>query len=388
MPRLVHFADSHIGHRRFDRMNRAGLNVREADIAATFTRTIDRIIELRPDVIVHAGDLFDAPKPPNAAVIHGFAQFQRLRQALPETPIVIVAGNHDRGRASDTGCILGLFRTIGCHVAIAAPQRFTFGEVSVLAVPELPKLPALAPDDARYPVLLLHGEIDGVVKGGKKGIPADALNAPSWRYVALGHYHVMHEVAQNACYSGATDYSSSDVWGELRDEAACGVPGKGFLEIALESGARTFHPVAPSRRWMDLEPIDVAGRGADDVSAEILARLAEVPGGIADAVVRLKVLDCPITVSRAFDHAAIRKAKARALNVQIDIRRPKRETSVMATMPKRGASVPELMEWHIQQREIPADVDKAALLRLGQHYLDEALKPKDERQAGESANAA
>ena len=65
--RLVHLSDLHLGYRQYQRLTPGGVNQREADVAATFRTAIDRVIALEPDVIVFAGDIFHAVRPPNAA---------------------------------------------------------------------------------------------------------------------------------------------------------------------------------------------------------------------------------------------------------------------------------------------------------------------------------
>ncbi len=111
--RLVHLADLHLGFRQYQRVAPGGQNQREADIARTFAQTVDRVIALRPDLIVVAGDVFHHPRPTNSAILLAFAQFSRLREALPNTPIIVAAGNHDTPRTIDTGGILQLLAPLG-----------------------------------------------------------------------------------------------------------------------------------------------------------------------------------------------------------------------------------------------------------------------------------
>src|SRR5690606_35663710 len=130
-----------------------------------------------------------------------FLQFQRLRQALPNTPVVMVAGNHDTPRSADTGCILRLFHELGMEVVDGEARRVSFagGALSVLAVPDMlgNKSIALEPDaSARWNVLLLHGEVEGMLPAGATEvdrasfeISREKLRAPEWDYVALGHSH-------------------------------------------------------------------------------------------------------------------------------------------------------------------------------------------------------
>src|SRR5207249_5213728 len=184
--------------------------------------------------------------------------------ALPDATVIMVAGNHDAPRTSETGCILRLFRETGIHVVDAEAERLSFAEreLSVLAVPDAPGVarPKLEPDPAaRYNVLLLHGEIAGVLP--REATPLDRaaveisredLGAARWDYVALGHYHVYREVEPNAFYSGSIDYTSANTWGELYEERVDGVPGKGIIEHDLVSGMHRFHPLPSSRALVDL----------------------------------------------------------------------------------------------------------------------------------------
>src|SRR5687768_5257881 len=86
--RLVHLADLHLGFRQYQRLTPGGINQREADIARTFEAAIDRIIELAPEIILFAGDIFHSVRPSNPAILHAFIHFSRLMQRLPESRVV------------------------------------------------------------------------------------------------------------------------------------------------------------------------------------------------------------------------------------------------------------------------------------------------------------
>src|SRR5438132_10853180 len=107
--RLVHLSDLHLGYRQYQRLTPGGVNQREADVATTFRVAIDRIIAIAPEVIVVAGDVFHSVRPTNQAILHAFIQFARLMHSLPNTVVVVVAGNHDTPRSTETGGILQLF---------------------------------------------------------------------------------------------------------------------------------------------------------------------------------------------------------------------------------------------------------------------------------------
>jgi DNA repair exonuclease SbcCD nuclease subunit len=209
---------------------------------------VDGVIAARPDAVVIAGDLFHSVRPTNAAIVFAFKQFQRLREALPRAPIVLVAGNHDTPRSAETGSILRLFEELGVDVAADEARRLEYPalDLSVLAVPHQSLIagerPSLRPDSrARHRVMVLHGEIEGklpterhIVEYGGALVSFRELGIEEWSYVALGDYHVQHEVATNAWYSGSLEYVGLNIWGQLAEEAEQGFRGKGWLLADLE----------------------------------------------------------------------------------------------------------------------------------------------------------
>jgi exonuclease SbcD len=382
--KLAHIADPHLGLRQYHRQTPAGINQREADVAHAFRAAIDSVIAARPDAVVVAGDLFHSVRPTNAAIVFAFRQFQRLREALPDAPVVLIAGNHDTPRSTETGSILRLFEELGVDVAADEPRRLAYPalDLAVLAVPHSaligPARPSLRPEGGeRHRVLLLHGEVEGVFpfdrSGAEYGGALLGLSemAPSeWSYVALGHYHVQHEVAPRVWYAGSLEYVSPNLWGELVDEARHGGPGKGWLLADLESGTVERHPVPLARAILDLEPVDAEGLAADAVSARIAERVRQVRDGVADQVVRLRVRNIPRHVARELDHAAIRALKSSALYFHLDLRRPEIHRDVGMGAPGRRQTLPEVVRSYLQGRPLPAELDREAFVRLGEALMD------------------
>lgn len=381
--RLIHFSDLHLGFRQYQRLTSSGINQREADVAGTVQRAIAQVIARAPDVIVIGGDIFHSVRPSNPAILHAFRAFSALRDQLPDTPIIMVAGNHDAPRTTETGCILRLFREIGVHVADAKAELFTFPtrSLAVLAVPDVPGIdrpPLTPPEGFEHRVLVMHGEIAGMLPAHAAPadraaieIPAADLHADQWSYVALGHYHVYREVATRAYYSGSIDYTSSNPWGELREEHDSGVPGKGFIEQDLSTGAHHFHPVAPSRPLLDLEPIDASGMGATELDAALRSRVDSARNGIDDRVVRATVRNVPRHIVRELDHAALREYRKRAMHFHLDTRRPeplvKRRTGDGG--PGRRATLPEILAERLAERTLPPGIEREPLITLGMRYL-------------------
>ena len=382
--RLVHLADIHLGFRQYQRQTPAGINQREYDVAKSLSRVIDAVIELRPDIVLIAGDVFHTVRPTNPAILHGFLQFSRLMQMLPDATVVMIAGNHDTPRTTETGCILGLFRGLGITVVDGVSKRISVPErdLMILAVPDMAQdKPALEPDPtAKYNVLLLHGEIEGVLpKYGREldrstmEITKEELGADKWDYVALGHYHVYRPIAANAFYSGSLDYTSTNPWGELAEEREMAIGGKGIIEHDLATKVHKFHPLPPLRAWVDLAPLSGAGLSPAALDEAIHAALDNCEGGIDDKIVRLVVRDVPRHILRDLDHKSLREYKRRALHFNLDTRRPEivRPDKGQGA-PGRRASLADTVRDKLMSRVLTENINREALVELGLHYLREA----------------
>jgi len=386
--RIAHLADLHLGFRQFQRLSAAGNNQRAADVARAARRAIDAVIEEQPDLVLIAGDVFHQVRPSNPMILHALREMTRLRAALPDTPVVMIAGNHDLPRAAETGCILALFRTVGVQVIEQEATRLAFPDLdlALLAVPDTlgQPLPALTTDaTARWNVLLLHGEVKGVLPEhatmldrNASEVTVEELQQAAWDYVALGHYHVHRQVAARAWYAGSLDYVSSNAWGELADQRQHDVPGKGFVMHDLATGAHRFVHLPAERRFIDLEPIDAHALAPADVDELVADRMRQVPGGLEDAVVRLVVREIPRHVARDLDHKAIRDYKRRALHFQLDTRKPELVRQRMAS-GAGGArpSLPMLVREKLETRVLSNDLDRAAFVALGMDYLLRVSEP-------------
>ncbi|MDB4875224.1 MAG: Calcineurin-like phosphoesterase superfamily domain protein [Gemmatimonadetes bacterium] len=381
--RLVHLSDLHLGYRQYQRLTPGGVNQREADVATTFRTSIDRVIALAPELVVIAGDVFHSVRPTNQAILHAFMQFARLVRALPNTEIVLVAGNHDTPRSTETGGILQLFAQLGLHVVDREARLINFPkwDLSVLAVPDVHGgRPKLQPDpNARLNVMVIHGEVEGVLPANIAAseraaleISHEELGASRWDYVALGHYHVYREVAPNAFYSGSIDYTSANTWGELHEERVATLAGKGLIERDLATGAHTFHPLPASRALIDLPPVVARGLTVAEIDERIRSAVEACAGGIDDKIIRLLVRDVPRHLPRELDHKAIREYKRRALNFQLDFRAPEALRLHATGAPGRRPSLNEVVREKLLTRPLDADVDRAALVARAMAYLDEA----------------
>lgn len=388
-PRLkvAHLADLHLGFRQFDRQTARGGNQREADVAEAFRRAVDDVLEQRPDLILFAGDVFHSVRPTNPAILFLFQQLQRIRVGLPDAPVVLIAGNHDTPRSVETGTILRLYEALGVEVVIDQARRLAFPKLdtSVLAVPHQaliqPERPALRRDaksTAAFHILVMHGEWPGL--GERRGtmeyggalLTREDLAPAQWDYVALGHYNVAHAVEPNVWYAGSLDYVPPNPWGQLEEEAERRVRGKGYLLVDLPGTRVTPRPIQPPRRFLDLPPIRGAGLTAKEIDQRIAGLVEQARPPIDDHVVRLVLYDVSRATARDLDHAAIRGYKARALNFQLDVRRPDERRTVGVGAPGRRQTLPEVVREFLQHRPLDADLDRDAFTRLGVEFVEHA----------------
>ena len=381
--KLAHLADLHLGFRQFDRQTPRGGNQREADVADAFRRAVDDLLVQRPDLIVLAGDIFHSVRPTNPAILFFFQQLQRVRSGLLDAPIVVVAGNHDTPRSVETGTILRLYEALGVEVATDRPRRVVFPQLdcAVLAVPHQalmqPDRPALRPEPGvRFNVLVTHGqwpglgEQRGTMEYGGAPLTRDDIAPAQWDYVALGHYHVTHQVEPNVWYAGSLDYVGPNPWGQLQDEQERGRSGKEYLLVHLPRARVEHRPVTPPRRFVELPSIEGAGRTAKQLDEEIARTVAAARPSIDDQVVRLLIWNVARGTARDLDHAALRGYKARALNFQLDLRRPEEHRTVGMAAPGRRQTLPETVREFLGRRPLDAELDRPTFVRLGVEYVE------------------
>lgn len=319
--RVCHLSDVHLGYRRYNRLAKSGLNQREVDVNLAFQEAVNRVISVRPDLVIIAGDLFHAVRPSNAIVTFCFRQLRKLSREVG-APIVIVGGNHEAPKRVDTGSVLQLFCEIdGVFVADAGMEVFTFPEkgVAVTCLPHaamenLSQYSLRADDRLPHNILVAHGQVNErwVSDFGGAEVELKALQPHEWDYIALGHVHIHKIVGLNAFYSGSLEHTSANIWAEGKEV-------KGFLEVALPSGKRTFHPLTSPREVVVLEPIDALDMDPQAFMEKITQTVEGVPGGLEGKIARLQIVNITRETYRNLDHKALRALRASALHLTLDV---------------------------------------------------------------------
>jgi hypothetical protein len=171
-------------------------------------------------------------------------------------------------------------------------------------------------------------------------------------------------------------------WGQIQDDqdAAKGKKrraGKGYLLVELPGARVTFRAIEPVRRHIDLPFIQGPGLTAKELDAQIAERVASAK--IDDQIVRLVAWDVERAVARDLDHGAIRDYKARALNFQLDLRRPQlaRVATAVAGPGARRQSLPETVREFLGRRPLDAELNRETFVKLGVDYLEAAARADD-----------
>ena len=78
--KFLHVSDTHLGYSAYRKSTEDGINQRELDVYNAFERFVDYALKIKPDLIIHAGDLFDAVRPNNRAITFAIKQLIRLSE--------------------------------------------------------------------------------------------------------------------------------------------------------------------------------------------------------------------------------------------------------------------------------------------------------------------
>jgi exonuclease SbcD len=361
--RIAHFADNHLG---------AGQDRREQDILDSFADAVGRIIELRPDLVINAGDLFHTVHPTNRVIAFAAEQLLRLGREA-NIPTVIISGNHDSPKQRQIGAVLSIFKDFDNIQVVykSRYERIRIGECAVSAVPHCltteilkEELAKAAPDrQARYNILVLHGVVGGIKEFQMADLSEQEIDSSHFHkgfdYVALGHYHNYTQVEPNVYYSGSTERLSQAEAGHA----------KGFIEVELSAGEPTirFHEIT-SRVMVDLPAVTARGKTAEQIVGELERAVRErIP---EDKILRVRLTDIPEETYRslAFDKIAALKNEAFSLDVRFEKEvKPEANPYMDLNLGRLDLAFEKFLEANVVE-----GIDKARLRTTALEYLHRA----------------
>ncbi len=256
--KIVHFSDTHLGYQAYDRVSAEGINAREQDVYDAFERVVNRILELKPGVVIHSGDFFHRPSPSNRALTFGLEQLRRLGDA--GIPLVLIAGNHETPKTIYNSPILRALRSLDGVYPFFGEQveQVTFGDAVIHGVPHIndnrllfSSLEQLEAVPGKFNILMLHTSLGKrylMEEYGEQVFPAEFENKlAQFQYIALGHWHNCQQIDVHPCawYAGSIERLSDT---EIGSE-------KGFLMLDIEAD-HTYtvqFEAIPTRPWLRWE---------------------------------------------------------------------------------------------------------------------------------------
>ena len=214
---FVHVADLHLGYAQYN------LDIRREDFDKAFQEVIEKTIQLKPDFMIIAGDLFQQARPSNITLENAITNFRRLRDA--GIPVLTVDGSHDSAPNMITGTILNpldsaglihylprkkgaFWRNKNCYV-YGIPnfrtKRRTEEQLPIFLEENKP-----TPDPSVFNIFVFHMALD-IPSLKPPQMEAEAtpeLFPEGFNYYAGGHVHSSHKMPFKdgvLTYSGCTE---------------------------------------------------------------------------------------------------------------------------------------------------------------------------------------
>ena len=237
--KIIHFSDTHLGFNDLDILDENYINQREADFYDSFSQIVKQIRIIKPDYIIHTGDLFHRSSPSNRAISFALEQFKIIDSL--NIPFIIIAGNHSTPKTRSTLPILNIFENFK-NIHLSYNQEYKKVEFEDVVFHTIPHIT----DDSKVlnqidicekniakdkkNIMMLHCSVGLpylMEEFGETVFPKEKEYVfEKMDYVALGHWHGFGSVGKhkNVYYSGSTERTS------LNDKRN----SKGFIELTID----------------------------------------------------------------------------------------------------------------------------------------------------------
>ncbi len=317
---FVHVADLHLGYSQY------GLEARREDFDRSFQELVDKTIQLRPDFMIIAGDLFHDARPSNVTLENAIRSFSRLKEA--GITVLTVDGSHDSAPNMVTSTIMNPLDSAGLIYHLPRHEGACWTKQDCCYVYGVPNyrtrrrteesLPVFmeqhkpAPDPALFNIFAFHMALDlpSVKPPYIEAESPPELIPEGFDYYAAGHIHKSYRgkfKTGQLVYSGCTETVSYDE-AKLR---------KGFYHVKVDEKkaiSQEFVELESPRKFVVLEQ-DAMGLSPSKITESAVQNVRRVDeDGVVVVVVLKGVL--PAEAGRAeVDVALIRSAAEKALYV-------------------------------------------------------------------------
>jgi exonuclease SbcD len=317
---FVHAADLHLGYSQY------GLEARRQDFDDSFKELVDRTIELKPDFMIIAGDLFHQARPSNHTLENTIRSFKRLKDA--DIPVLTVDGSHDSAPNTITSTILYPLDSAGLIIHLPRHQGACWNKKDCCYVYGIPTyhnrhktqeaLPKFMDENQPTPktgvanIFVFHGALDlPAVKGPFQAeILPDELPG-GFCYYAAGHVHERYLGKFKdgiLVYSGCTETVSYD-------EAKY---SKGFYHVKVDEKGQVqpeLIELSSPRRFVIIDEQDFSGMQSAKIT-EIAVQMVKDVDQEGAVIIPVLKGTLPAEASRTeIDIAKIRNAAPKALLV-------------------------------------------------------------------------
>lgn len=235
---FVHIADNHLGYRQYN------LDERERDIYRAFKECIDKIVEIKPDFVVHCGDLFEHSEPSVNALYTAIEGFKKLKDH--NIPVYIIHGNHDKPKRDSKKSPFTILKSIlgksfttfvrkkyhilekeGKEIFIGGSDFTSKSNIHTLL--ETYRTIEQASKDYKHRILLFHQSVYSYSNLPTYEIQLNDL-PQGFKYYAGGHIHrrILKRLEDGVfAYSGSTEIYTYDEYEDYEKN------GKGFYLVDI-----------------------------------------------------------------------------------------------------------------------------------------------------------
>lgn len=221
--KILHFSDTHLGYNDLEILDKNNVNQREADFYDAFSQVVEKIKTIKPDFIIHTGDLFHRTSPSNRAITFALEQFKIIDDL--GIPFIIIAGNHETPRTNLSSPILKIFDSFE-NIYTSYNQEYKKIEFENIVFHTLPHMNDEQKADSQIEIceqnidtnkkniMMLHCSVGAwylMQEFGEWVYPTSKEYIfEKMDYVALGHWHGFGSVGKhpNVYYSGSTERTS------------------------------------------------------------------------------------------------------------------------------------------------------------------------------------
>lgn len=258
--RFIHIADVHLG--ACPDLGFPWSKTREKEIWESFSQIIEKIKKERTDLLLIAGDLFHGQP-----LLRELKELNYLFEQIPETKIVMIAGNHDYLKQDSAYTkmkwspnVTGLWGEEYQVCYLASCNTYVYGfsyhtrEIKEMrcnqAFPGGNQNFSLRHANANH-ILLAHG-------GDEKHMPINysGLAATAFDYIALGHIHQPQILVKNKmAYAGSLeplDRNHLGARGYIQGEIVDGAVTIAFVPFAKRQYVELVIPVTVSSTMGEL----------------------------------------------------------------------------------------------------------------------------------------